>query len=286
MPREIKIQQCPLILSLQINMDASGSTETAETTANNSTTNTTPSDQTEQEPSPTASQNNPSKPYANNYLRISKENVYMVIALWMEGFPESSSKDGEASSVEGAEGSSNTGEASSGEGAEGSSNTGEASSGEGAEGSSHTGEASSQSPHKVGAVLVLPNDIIYAADCSRGGVHAVQRLLMKHYDKAEGSKMFLSRKPCPTCVKLLVQARVQRVLFLPFEPEYYPSPDRDAQRQQVDNLFNASAIAQTKFVLEIDESVLTRAVTNTPKTPETVTDQVEREKQKLIEKYR
>jgi deoxycytidylate deaminase len=62
---------------------------------------------------------------------------------------------------------------------------------------------------KVGAVLVLPNDVIFAADCSRDGVHAVARLLMKHCDNAKGCKMFMSRKPCPFCAKLLVQSKVE-----------------------------------------------------------------------------
>ena len=143
-------------------------------------------------------------------------------------------------------------------------------------------EEAPKSHHKVGAVLVLPNDIIYAADCSRDDVHAVQRLLMKHYDKAEGSKMFMSRKPCPTCTKLLVQAKVQRVLFLPFEPEYYPSDDKDSKRQQVDNLFTASAIAQTKFVLEVEDSVLERALKETPEADE---NKVNEMKERLIDKY-
>ena len=33
---------------------------------------------------------------------------------------------------------------------------------------------------KVGAALVLPNDKIFAIDCSRNGVHGVARLLMEH----------------------------------------------------------------------------------------------------------
>ena len=169
------------------------------------------------------------EPYTKNYLRISKDNLFMVIALWMEDF----------------------------------------------------GEAP-KSHNKVGAVLVLPNDIIYAADCSRDDVHAVQRLLIKHYDKAEGSKMFLSRKPCPTCTKLLVQAKVQRVLFLPLQPEYYPLHDKDSKRQQVDNLFTASAIAQTKFVLEVDDSVLGRAQKNTPKDDE---EKVKQMTERFINKY-
>ena len=68
--------------------------------------------------------------------------------------------------------------------------------------------------NKVVAVLVLPNDIVCGADCSRDGVHAVSRLLMEHYDKASGSRMFMSRKPCPMCAKLLVQSKV--VLFFAF----------------------------------------------------------------------
>ena len=77
---------------------------------------------------------------------------------------------------------------------------------------------------KVG--LVLPNDVVCAVDCTRDGVHAVARLLVKHHDKAEDSNVFMSRKPCPLCAKLLVQSKVKRVLHLPFELEYYISSVR------------------------------------------------------------
>jgi dCMP deaminase len=184
------------------------------------------------------------KPYEKSYPRVSKENLYMIIALWMEDFVDEAPKDHK----------------------------------------------------KVGAVLVLPNDVVLAADCSRDGVHAVARLLMKHYDKAKGCKMFMSRKPCPICAKLLVQSKVERVLFLPFEPEYYrwPEPDADdktrkdikkynqTNMKQVDMLFTASPIAQTKFVLQVEESVLKRAKVETPQQYE---DDVKAEKERLIEKY-
>ena len=204
------------------------STNTSETTTENHT-GKKQSDQ-KAEPSTTDDKKDPGKPYAKNYLRISKDNLYMVIALWMEDFVEKAPK----------------------------------------------------SHNKVGAVLVLPNDIIYAVDCSRDGVHAVQRLLMKHYDKAEGCKIFMSRKPCPMCTKLLVQAKVQRVLFLPLQPEYYPSNDKDSKRQEVDNLFTASAIARTKFVLEVDDSVLDRAQ---KKTPDADKEKVNEMTERFIDKY-
>ena len=96
--------------------------------------------------------------------------------------------------------------------------------------------------NKVRAVLVLPNDIVCdAADCSRDGVHAVARLLMKHYDKASGSRMFMSRQPCPMCAKLLVQSKV--VLFLPFESEYYRSSeeiDQSNEESQKSELHSAT----------------------------------------------
>ena len=55
---------------------------------------------------------------------------------------------------------------------------------------------------KVGAVLVLPNDMLYAVDCSHDGVHGIARLLTKNYD--------VTRKPCSFC-KLLVQCKINRV---------------------------------------------------------------------------
>ena len=83
---------------------------------------------------PTSSQGNNTS-YAKPVSRITKENLYIVLALWMEKFPV---------------------------------------------------ERVEADPYKkVGAVLVLPNDTIYAVDCTRNGVHAVARLLMAHQDILE-----------------------------------------------------------------------------------------------------
>ncbi|XP_028402188.1 cytidine and dCMP deaminase domain-containing protein 1-like [Dendronephthya gigantea] len=158
----------------------------------------------------TVSSNQEGKSYAKNPPRISKDNLYMIIALWMEDFVDEAPEH-----------------------------------------------------HKqVGAVLVSPSDVIFAADCSRDDVHAVARLLIKHRGKTEGCKMFMSRKPCPLCAKLLVQSKVKRVLFLPTrEPEY--NLDRNVcnteHMRQVDTLFTASSIAQTKFVLQVEDPVIAEA---------------------------
>ena len=137
---------------------------------------------------------------------------------------------------------------------------------------------------KVGAVLVLPNDMSYAIDCSRNGVHAVARLIMAHPNIPEDCKVFVSRKPCSFCTKLLVQAKVEKVFYLPIEPEYFPMKKRrkearsrgkcyKSETSYVDNLFKVSPIGLTIFVPEIPKAV----VANVPrkfKTPEAIRDNV------------
>ena len=183
--------------------------------------------------------------YARSYSRLSKDNLYMILALLMEDFVN-------------------------------------------------------QKPdgfRKVGAVLVLSNDVVCAIDCTRDDVHAVARLLIKHFDKAEGSNVFMSRKPCPVCAKLLVQSKVKRVLYLPFEPEYYISPTQNPEEttttaeqqtkknaenmQQVDNIFTASPIAQTKFVLQVHTVILDEKEEK-KNTPEKVGELIKREQNELL----
>ena len=133
---------------------------------------------------------------------------------------------------------------------------------------------------KVGAVLVLPNDMCYAIDCSRDGVHAVARLIMAHPNILEGCRFFVSRKPCSFCTKLLVQVKVERVFYLPIEPEYFPMKEQreEAERRGkcfesetscVDNLFKVSPIGQTIFVPEVPKAVV-KSVPKKFETPEAI----------------
>lgn len=172
--------------------------------------------------------------YAKDTSRITKENLFMVLALWMERFPVDQEE----------------------------------------------GQEENPCYKKVGAVLVLPNDMLYAVDCTRNGVHGVARLLMAHQDILQDCKVFVSRKPCALCTKLLVQSKVKRVFYLPIEPEYYSDiekyiqehEDMDEERKKkekeeyernfeeetscVDNLFKVSAIGQSVFVPKAGKEVL------------------------------
>lgn len=111
-------------------------------------------------------------------------------------------------------------------------------------------------------MLVLPNDVLYAVDCSRNGVHGVARLLMTHTEIPQECKVFVSRKPCSFCTKLLVQSKVKRVFYLPIKPEYYKEEsedDFDDETSRVDELFKVSSIAQSVFVPRAGKDVINAA---------------------------
>lgn len=158
--------------------------------------------------------------YAFSHSRLTKDNLYMILALWMEEFPEDKPEEKKPEK-----------------------NPGE--------------NPERNNPYKkVGAVLVLPNDRSYAVDCSRNGVHAVARLLMMHHDVLEDCKVFVSRKPCSFCTKLLVQSKVKRVFYLPIEPEYRLLDDFEEETFRVDNLFKVSSISQSVFVPKVGANVI------------------------------
>ena len=179
--------------------------------------------------------------YATTNSRLSKDDLYMILALWLESFPDDKPSEDRLFK-------------------------------------------------KVGAVLVLPNDICYAIDWSRDGVHAVPRLIMRHPDKLKGSKFFVSRKPCSFCTKLLVQKEVQRVFNLPIEPEYFPmkklSKDEDksyeSEKACVDNLFKVIPIAVTTFAPEVEDEVV-NAIQNKYKSSEE--DRWVEKKDELLKRY-
>ena len=145
---------------------------------------------------------------------------------------------------------------------------------------------------KTGAVLVLPNDTSYAIDCSRNGVHAVARLMMAHPNIPENCKVFVSRKPCSFCTKLLVQAKVEKVFYLPIEPEYFPMKklsEEDVKRlgkcyesemSCVDNLFKVSPIGQTIFVPDVPKAVV-KGVPKKLESPEAIREYMEEVLEKM-----
>ena len=146
--------------------------------------------------------------HAKQNPRISKEDFFAITALWMERCPLSDNAEYEPESEPGSASAKSV-----------------ESHGVSSTDPSGTDLPTSSGVDKAGAVFVGANDRIVAMDCSRNGVHAAARVLINFPDKVKGCNVYMSRKPCSFCVKLLVQAEVSRILFLPFQPELSPDPD-------------------------------------------------------------
>ena len=106
--------------------------------------------------------------------------------------------------------------------------------------------------NKIGVVMVDSRENIVAIDCSRDVVHGVTSVLVDFSDLAANCVIYTSRKPCSLCTKLMVQAGISRVCYLPFEPENPDEHDLD----KVEKLYRMSEIGQSVYVPNIQKTVL------------------------------
>lgn len=151
---------------------------------------------------------------------ITAESLYLALAMWMEMFPELTKE--QSSSVENRETTADSGKR-------------------------------KDLYRKVGCVLVQENGRLLAVDHSRDGVHGLAGLLVKLHDRVKGCSAFLSRKPCPYCAKLLVQAGVTGVSYPPVEPEYrYTTKEDDRVRV----LFDAGQITLSVYFPQVKRELL------------------------------
>ena len=139
---------------------------------------------------------------------IDDDNLYLVMAMWLELFPDeqrssSSANRSEAPAVE-----------------------------------------SVPRCNRIGCVLVQQNGRLTAVDRGRDGIHGVARMLVKHHNQLDGCKVFTSRKPCSYCAKLLVHAGITAVAYPPTEREF---PDGEDEAL-VDYLFKVGLINQNVFI--------------------------------------
>ena len=106
--------------------------------------------------------------------------------------------------------------------------------------------------NKIGVVMVDSLENIVAVDCSRDDVHGVTNVLVDFSDLVANCVIYTSRKPCSLCTKLMVQAGISRVCYLPFEPENPDEHDLD----KVEKLYRMSEIGQSIYVPNIQKTVL------------------------------
>ncbi|XP_061494725.1 cytidine and dCMP deaminase domain-containing protein 1-like isoform X2 [Rhineura floridana] len=147
------------------------------------------------------------------------------------------------------------------------------------ENSPYCGKPKSESPaigqfSKTGIVICegLKFERIVAMDCSTENLHAVQKALLRLPDEQKGRQVFLSRIPCISCVKFLVQAQVSKIYFWPnFETEIKKISEEEREELQhrsilINNILKESCVYDAMFIpilnLEKAKIIASKANTN------------------------
>ncbi|XP_035250685.1 cytidine and dCMP deaminase domain-containing protein 1 [Anguilla anguilla] len=73
-------------------------------------------------------------------------------------------------------------------------------------------------PRVTGLVVVQDRNVI-GLHCSSAELHVGQVAVIKHGRRLKGCDLYFSRKPCATCLKMIVNAGVNRVSYWPGDPE-------------------------------------------------------------------
>ncbi|XP_050966622.1 cytidine and dCMP deaminase domain-containing protein 1 [Labeo rohita] len=82
-------------------------------------------------------------------------------------------------------------------------------------------EAQQQENDSAGdcGLVVVHEHIVLGLHCSSAQLHAGQVAVVKHGPRLKGCDLYFSRKPCSTCLKLLINAGVSRISYWPGDAE-------------------------------------------------------------------
>ncbi|XP_036600196.1 cytidine and dCMP deaminase domain-containing protein 1 isoform X1 [Trichosurus vulpecula] len=72
---------------------------------------------------------------------------------------------------------------------------------------------------KKTGLVVVKNMKIVGLHCSSEDLHAGQIALIRHGSKMKNCDLYFSRKPCSACLKMIVNAGVNRISYWPADPE-------------------------------------------------------------------
>ncbi|KAE8627103.1 hypothetical protein XENTR_v10006877 [Xenopus tropicalis] len=72
---------------------------------------------------------------------------------------------------------------------------------------------------KKTGLVVVSNMRIIGLHCSSEDLHAGQIAVIKHGSKLKDCDLYFSRKPCSVCLKMIVNAGVNRISYWPSDPE-------------------------------------------------------------------
>ncbi|KAJ8256256.1 hypothetical protein COCON_G00201200 [Conger conger] len=72
---------------------------------------------------------------------------------------------------------------------------------------------------KVSGLVVVQGRKVMGLHCSSAELHVGQVAVIRHGPRLKGCDLYFSRKPCSTCMKMIVNAGVNRVSYWPGDPE-------------------------------------------------------------------
>ncbi|XP_020759686.2 cytidine and dCMP deaminase domain-containing protein 1 isoform X1 [Odocoileus virginianus] len=127
--------------------------------------------------------------------RLSKVNLFTLLSLWMELFPAVKTQRQKSQEKE--------------EGKHGPLGDNE-----------ETARVSADKKQvKKTGLVVVKNMKIVGLHCSSEDLHAGKIALIKHGSKLKNCDLYFSRKPCSACLKMIVNAGVNRISYWPADPE-------------------------------------------------------------------
>ncbi|XP_061571833.1 cytidine and dCMP deaminase domain-containing protein 1 [Cololabis saira] len=103
--------------------------------------------------------------------RLSKVNLFTLLSLWMELFPQEQPEEDDSQQVRG-----------------------------------------------VGLVVVRDGKVV-GLHCSGAELHAGQAAIIQHGARLASCQLYFSRRPCASCLKMIINAGVSQISFWPGDPE-------------------------------------------------------------------
>ncbi|XP_060688912.1 cytidine and dCMP deaminase domain-containing protein 1 isoform X1 [Hemiscyllium ocellatum] len=95
-------------------------------------------------------------------------------------------------------------------------------------------------------LVVVHNSKIIGLHCSSAELHAGQIAVVKHGSKLKDCDLYFSRKPCSTCLKMVLNAGVNRISYWPGDPEISLVDDYVMNNCNSDAKLDAKAVERLK----------------------------------------
>lgn len=99
---------------------------------------------------------------------------------------------------------------------------------------------------KKTGLVVVENMKIIGLHCSSVDLHAGQVAVIKHGSKLKECNLYFSRKPCSTCLKMIVNAGVNRISYWPADPEISLHNELACNNSTEDAKLDAKAVERLK----------------------------------------